>query len=329
MGKQIDDSMADILSELQNAKTIESIYAPLHKMNLVPGWVDQEQPVLTPAPRGKFLPALWTYSECKQALDAAGRLIGTDLAERRNLILRNDIQGNGFATTRTMVNAYQMILPGERARSHRHTPHALRVIIDARKAYSIVDGEKTLMESGDIVLTPGWCWHGHGHDGDEPAYWLDGLDVPLTLMLEPMFFEVHADGYEGVERLAAESPMRFTWSSIQLRTEKASQDPDGYFGRRVKLDTPTMPTITIYVDRLVAGQKTRKYRATANTVFSPMLGSGRSIIGGQVFNWQKGDTISAPLWNWIEHEVETDTIMFSMSDEQLMRFSNYYRFEGS
>jgi gentisate 1,2-dioxygenase len=53
------------------------------------------------------------------------------------------------------------------------------VIIEARGAYSTVDGEKTPMETGDVVLTPGWCWHEHGHDGDEPAYWFDGLDVPL------------------------------------------------------------------------------------------------------------------------------------------------------
>ena len=30
------------------------------------------------------------------------------------------------------------------------------------------------METGDVVLTPGWCWHAHGHDGDRPAYWFDG-----------------------------------------------------------------------------------------------------------------------------------------------------------
>jgi gentisate 1,2-dioxygenase len=50
-------------------------------------------------------------------------------------------------TTRTLVAAYQMILPGEKAPSHRHTAHALRVIIDAHGAYSTVDGEKTPMET--------------------------------------------------------------------------------------------------------------------------------------------------------------------------------------
>ena len=317
------------IAALDKATVIDQIYEPLSGLDLKAGWLDYDPPILSREPRGAFPPRHWRYADCKKALDAAGRLIGTELAERRNLILRNPIANNHFATTRTLVNAYQMILPGEKARSHRHAPHALRVILEARKAYSVVDGEKTLMETGDVVLTPGWSWHGHGHDGDEPAYWLDGLDVPLTQLLEPMFFELHPQGFENVDVLTQESPMRFTWSSIQSRTEKASLDRHGYFGRRVRLEAPTMPTITIHVERLEAGQKTRRYRSTANATFCPMLGSGVSQIGGQTYAWERGDVFAAPTWNWIEHEAATDTILFTMSDEDLMRFSRYYRFEGS
>ena len=66
------------------------------------------------------------------------------------------------------------------------------------------------METGDVVLTPGWSWHGHGHDGSEPAYWSDGLDVPLTQLLEPMFFQEYPQEYEKVERVVTSSPFRFT-----------------------------------------------------------------------------------------------------------------------
>ena len=320
---------SEAIAALDSARAIESIYAPLEDLALTPGWIDRKEPVLTKEPHGAFPPRHWRYAECKHALDAAGRLIGTDLAERRNLILRNPVAGNNFGTTRTLVNAYQMILPGEKARSHRHAPHALRVILDSKGAYSVVDGEKTLMETGDVVLTPGWSWHGHGHDGDEPAYWLDGLDVPLTQLLEPMFFEEHPKGFEEVDVLTEESPMRFTWSSIQSRTEKAARDAEGYFGRRVRLDAPTMPTIGIFVERLEAGQKTRRYRAAANAVFCSMQGSGVSRIGSETFDWARGDVFAAPTWNWIEHEARTDTILFTMTDEFLMRFANYYRFEGA
>ena len=35
-----------------------------------------------------FQPFVWSYAQAKGALDAAGRLINTELAERRNLICR-------------------------------------------------------------------------------------------------------------------------------------------------------------------------------------------------------------------------------------------------
>lgn len=317
------------VAALNGARELDAIYAPLQQLDLTPGWIDRREPILRKEPAGAFRPYRWRYSETKTGLDAAGRLIGTDLAERRNLLMRNPVDGNVFATTRTQVTAYQMIKPGEKARSHRHSPHALRVILDAKGSFSTVDGEKTLMETGDVVLTPGMCWHGHGHDGDDPAYWFDGLDVPLTLLLEPMFFEEHPDGFQDVDVLTEDSPMRFTWSSIQARTEKAAKDGEGYYGRRVRLEAPTMPTIGIFVERLEAGQKTRRYRTAANHVFVPMSGSGVSHIGGETFDWAHGDTIAAPIWNWIEHEALEDTILFTMTDEFLMRFANYYVFEGA
>ena len=78
------------------------------------------------AEEARSRPHVWIYAQAKGALDAAGRLINTELAERRNLVLHNPAEG--YATSRTIVAAYQMIMPGEKARSHRHTPNALRLI---------------------------------------------------------------------------------------------------------------------------------------------------------------------------------------------------------
>src|SRR5260370_25647918 len=93
-----------------------------------------------------------------------------------------------------LVAVYQMILPGEWARAHRHTPNALRLILDAEPGtYTQVDGVDIAMEPGDVLLTPNWSTHGHGNRGNASAYWLDFLDVPLVQLLEPMFFEVAED----------------------------------------------------------------------------------------------------------------------------------------
>ena len=316
-----------VVEQLRRLESIDDLIAKIGERNMTPGWIPRPKPILYPEMKSEFVSAHWRYAEAKAAMQSAGRLIGTDLAERRNFVMRNPIPGNDTSTLRTLVCAYQSILPAEKARSHRHAPHALRVILESRGSYSIVNGDKHPMESGDIVLTPGWCWHGHGHDGDEQAYWFDGLDVPLTQLLEPMFFEEHPEHYERVTKVSAVSPMRFTWADTLAGLDRAPSDDKGYFGRTIALPAPTMRTIALKVHAWPNGWRSRPYRHAANTVFVAMRGQGRTTIGGHSFNWQFGDTIAAPAWSRIEHQTSEDSVIFSMSDEELMRWSHYYRFE--
>jgi gentisate 1,2-dioxygenase len=306
--------------------SLDDLQRALVARNMTPGWIKREKPILWHEMHSEFVPAHWSYTEAKWAMEAAGRLIGTDLAERRNFVMRNPIPGNDIATLRTLICAYQSILPGEKARSHRHAPHALRVILDAKGAYSIVDGDKHPMETGDIVLTPGWCWHGHGHDGEGQAHWFDGLDVPLTHLLEPMFFEEHPAGFEPVKRVTAESPMRFPFADTVRKLVHAKEDE--HFGRTIDIPAPSMPTITIKVHSLPNGWRNRPYRRAANTIYVVMRGHGSSTVGDKAFQWEFGDTIAAPAWSRIEHHAAEDSILFSMSDEALMQWAKYYRLES-
>jgi gentisate 1,2-dioxygenase len=308
--------------------TLDRLCEESARVNLTPGWVPRKKPILWSQPKPEFVPAHWTYEAAKVALDAAGRLIDVSLAERRNRVMRNPAQGTDFETTRTLVCAYQMILPGEIAPTHRHSSHALRVIIDGKGSYSTVNGEKTPMETGDVVLTPGWHWHGHGHEGDRPAYWFDGLDVPLTHLLEPMFFERHPDKYAKIEKVAATSRFRFAREAIARSLDDARPDPEGFHGARVTLAAPEMPPMSLSMERLTAGTKTRRYRSTANTIFLVVEGGGETIVGDELYSWRRGDTVVAPNWTKIEHRATVDSTLFALSDEPLMRFSNYYRFEA-
>src|SRR6266508_974726 len=262
------------------------------------------------------------------ALSCEAERLDVTPGERRNLVLRNPFPENKFATAKTLVCAYQMILPGEIAPSHRHSSHALRVILDGKGSYSVVNGEKTPMETGDVVLTPGACWHGHGHDGDEPAYWLDGLDVPATHLLEPMFFEEHPDKYEKILSVATSSPYRFTRNAIAAALDRAKPDPDGMHGARIDLEAPDMPSMGLSMERLESGRKTRRQRSTANRIFVAVEGSGETLIEGEHFAWQRGDTVVVPTWNKYEHRALADSVLFSLSDEPLMRFAKYYRVEA-
>src|SRR5262245_29754480 len=130
--------------------SLDELYAEAKRLDVTPGWIPRATPILWKEPKSAFTPFHWHYDAIRSALAAAGDLIDVKLAERRNLVLRNPIDGNNFATTRTLVCAYQMILPGETAPSHRHAPHAMRLILEAKGAYPIVNGEKTAMETGDV-----------------------------------------------------------------------------------------------------------------------------------------------------------------------------------
>lgn len=307
--------------------SLDDLYREAERLQVTPGWISRDRPIFWKEPRTDFVPAHWHYQHVRSALASAGNLIDVALAERRNLILRNPFPANNFATVRTLVCAYQMILPGEVAPSHRHSAHALRVILDAKRSYSVVNGEKTPMESGDVILTPGGYWHGHGHEGSEPAYWLDGLDIPSVHLMEPMFYEEHPEKYEKIASVAASSRFRYSRDLILTELDKTAADSEGAHGPRITLEAPDMPMMGLTVERLNSGQLTRRQRSTANRIFVVMDGTGTTRVADSVFAWQRGDTVVVPTWSAFSHEASSDAQLFCLSDEPLMRAFRYYRSE--
>ena len=87
------------IEALRDAGNLDDLYSALVPLDMTPGWIERPTQILRTEPHTAFKPTHWRYSECKAALDAAGRLINTELAERRNLILRNPVEGNDIATT--------------------------------------------------------------------------------------------------------------------------------------------------------------------------------------------------------------------------------------
>src|ERR1700716_4063184 len=99
----------------------------LRRQSFSPGWARPE-PSMWPSPKPKFRPAVWRFAAAKAALDQSGALVPAEQTERRNLIMVNPIEGNTYATTRHLVAAYQCVLPGDTARTHRHSAAALRLV---------------------------------------------------------------------------------------------------------------------------------------------------------------------------------------------------------
>ncbi len=307
---------AAVREALRSAPSLPVLYPQLAELSIGAGW-NKREPAIWPAPRRNFQPHRWHYRDAQAAFDAAGRLVSTEQAERRNLILVNPIEGNQYATLRTMVVAYQSILPGEMARSHRHSPNALRLVLDAGDgAFTTVDARKIPMHDGDVVLTPSWCWHGHGHDGARPAVWVDYLDVPLVQLLEPMFFEEHPDRTQQPIATAPESPYIFSFAATQSRLAGAASHPQ--FGRSIELGAPALDTLGLHMMALDADRETASLTTTANNVYTVVQGSGRSTIEGESIAWERGDVIAVPAWRAHQHLAERDAILFRVTDAPVM-----------
>ena len=309
---------------------LEAINDEVRAGSLLPGWAPRPGgPSMWAEPRPDLLPEHWSYASARDLLSRSAPLLTMEQTERRNVIMVNPAEGNHYPTTLTHVLAYQMILPGEHARTHRHSPHAGRLVIEADAGtYTVVDGAKVPMHAGDVVLTPGWSWHGHGHDGDSPAFWLDFLDVPLVQLLHPMFFEPFPDIFQAPDSDApTPTALIFAWADTLAQLDAAKPSQDGAHGPRVELGSPALPTIGLHMERLPAGATTTPLRTTANREFCVVEGEGFTVIGDQEYAWAKGDVIAVPAWTFASHKTSDDATLFEMSDEPLQRYCQYLRRE--
>lgn len=288
-----------------------------------PGW-NKSEPAIWPAPRKNFVPAHWRYALAKPALTSAGGLVSTEFAERRNLILANPIPGNNYATARTIIAAYQMVMPGETARSHRHTPNALRVVVDAEpEMYTIVSGKKIPMLPGDILLTPNWLWHGHSNESAACAYWIDFLDAPLIQLLEPMFFEHHPDAIERTETVDAASPMRFAFSDVRRQLAAAPELSQGQ--REIRLGPAELSTLALTAMSMATNSKSSARQTTANCTFAVIEGRGRSVIDDKTFEWERGDVFVVPAWRKHTYHAHEKSYLLRVSDAPVMKLLNLLR----
>ena len=164
----------------------------LRDLNLVPLWPSLRSVLPPGVPARNTRPIHWPYATLRPLLMQAGKLTPIERAERRVLVLANPGHGlDNMKASPAMYLGMQLLLPGEWAPSHRHTPNAVRMIVEGEGASTTVDGQKCPMQRGDLVLTPSGLWHEHGHDGDEPVVWLDVLDLPLVHYMETSY---HVDG---------------------------------------------------------------------------------------------------------------------------------------
>lgn len=323
----MSDAVVPTSTEIES---LDQLYEIFDELSMEGGW-HRRFPALWAEPRKNLVPYRWKYRDIQSVLDAAGRLVDHSMADRRNVTMRNPVEGNEYATVRTLVAAYQLIRPGETADCHRHTPAALRIILDGRGTYTVVNGQQVEMRPGDVLLTPSTAWHSHSHesaaDGDD-CYWVDILDVPLIHLLEPMFFHPHPGKLEANPVDVESSPLALRWEDSVAGLDAAEAPANALASKVIELGSPAMATISIHVMRFDAGFSSELHQTTANSIFTVVEGSGALEIDGETITWERGDVIAVPSWRPYRFVASTDAHLVRCSDEAVLKALGLLRTSG-
>jgi gentisate 1,2-dioxygenase len=246
---------------------------------------------------------------------------------------------NGTATIRNLNAGLQILLPGESARPHRHSMNAIRFVLSGHGATTIVDGKRCPMDEFDLVLTPGWTWHEHAHEGDERIVWLDVLDAQLHRYLGTDAFEpgpahdvpalpadaafttatMLPEGYTPGEQ----SPVyRYPWPAAAAAVALAPVGPDGV--RRARYVNPAtggaaISLLDCALWQIDAGPATRAVTTNAHAVVAVVDGSGTTTVGDTTLAWGPRDVFTLTGNDPVTHAVDETARLFVVSDREILR----------
>ena len=341
----------------------KAFYNAIGQHSLSPLW-EVLHALVPPSPSTPCAPALWKYNDIRPFLMTSGQLITADEAVRRVLVLENPALRGQSCITQSLYAGLQVIMPGEVAPSHRHTQSALRFVVEGHGAYTAVDGERTLMQPGDFIITPSWTWHDHGHQGrlevDHPVVWLDGLDIPMLRFFDAGFAEngtaasqpiTKPTGINAARYSANMLPMRYDAPFGQTspifrypyeRTREALHqlerhaEIDAWDGVKLRYVNPAtggapMPTMATFMQRLPPGFDGKPYRQTDGAVFSVVEGHAQISIesGGTTTTYDVGprDHFVIPSWHTARFSSSAGCMLFSFSDRPVHQALGIHREE--
>jgi gentisate 1,2-dioxygenase len=325
---------------------MEVFYQDLERKSMGALWRGGHQQGGRPTePKAPYDPGHWKWSDISGFVKRAGELVQPGADAQRRVITLNNQSAPGHSATHMLSGNVQMVLPGEVAPSHRHTNAAIRFIMQGEGAVTIVDGEPVAMRPGDLVLTPGWTYHGHVSQASGPVLWMDSLDGPLVVqMLKLARYQQYPDELEPATKPEGDSFDRYgsghlrpLWDkssgpvSPQLlypwdQTEKALQrlakvDASPFDDVAFEYTNPTngghvLPTIGCNIQMIRAGVHTQAHRHSNCSVFHVYRGEGYSVVDGVKIEWHEGDFFALPPWCWHEHANTSavDAVLFSTTD---------------
>jgi len=331
----------------------------LTKLNLAPLWPSLRGFLPYGTPGRQTQPTLWRYQDMRDLLLKAGELTPMEKAERRVLVLCNPGLGieNAMATP-SIYLGMQLILPGEQAPNHKHSPSAIRLVVEGEGGFTTVEGERMPMEHGDLILTPPWLWHEHGHDGKGPVVWLDALDLPFVYRLEASYavespLQNATNEYDSSQtryRRAGLLPyktlgpkrdpyplLRYPWQEVR----QALQD----LARDVPLDEPVhlayvnpqtgeecLPILGFSALMLRPGEERTLIRRSASAVLHAIEGQGEAEVDGVQMTWDAHDTFAAPTHAVVRVRNRSSSqpaFLFLVDDAPMQRKLGFYEEFGA
>ena len=342
---------------VRNAEERKAFYAKIDRDSLAPLW-EVLKGLIPAEPKPTALPHLWDYDAIRPFILESGALLTAREAERRVLVLENPALRGQSLITDVLYGGLQLILPGEIAPAHRHSQSALRFIVDGKGAYTAVNGERTLMNEGDFVITPSWTWHDHGNESPDPMVWLDVLDVSTVAHFHGQFREEWEEECYPVNRpegdalarygagllpidykpTGATSPIfNYPYARTRDSLHRMSRvgEPDPHFGYKLKYINPVngdwaMPTIATTMQWLPKGFASRTYQSTDGLGFVCVEGGGETRVtlpdGSQrVLRWKPRDVFIVPGWLKHTHHAEADAVLFGFSDRSAQEKLGLFR----
>ncbi|MGB1639208.1 MAG: cupin domain-containing protein, partial [Paracoccaceae bacterium] len=183
----------------EDTPELRALYRGFEENHLNPLWT-QTANLMPPHPKPEAVAHIWEWEKLYELAKRSGDLVPVGRGgERRAIGLANPGLGGRAYISPTLWAAVQYLGPRENAPEHRHAQNAFRFVLEGEGVWTVVDGDPIHMSRGDLLLTPGWQFHGHQNISDKPMAWLDGLDIPFSQQMDVGFFEFGADQVSNLE----------------------------------------------------------------------------------------------------------------------------------
>ncbi|WP_168879661.1 cupin domain-containing protein [Rhizobium sp. P28RR-XV] len=356
----MNDSSHSNMVKPEDTPELRQLYADFASEHLSPLWTQIEDLVpFVPSP--KAVPHVWKWDRLYPLAERSGDLVPVGRGgERRAIGLANPGLGGKAFISPTLWAAIQYLGPHETAPEHRHSQNAFRFVVEGEGVWTVVNGDPVRMSRGDLLLTPGWHFHGHHNSTDKAMAWIDGLDLPFCYQTDVGFFEFGSDRvtdyatprFSRGERLWSHPGLRplselkdtvsspvgaYRWEHTdralteQLLLEDEGQPATVAQGHAaVRYINPTtggdvMPTIRAEFHRMRQGTVTAPRREVGSSVFQVFEGSGSVFLDGNENKLGKGDLFVVPSWIPWSLQAETQLDLFRFSDAPVMERLHFDR----